>query len=102
MNEEKLSRSKTSIAVSMKFESMKLAKFHRNKVLTKKIGKKMVDRLEDPIYEMHFTSIASKYLRTYFFFEFIACAPILVYEAVYKFTTDYEEVKENHIESTLY
>ena len=83
-------------------ESRRQQKALRNKRLSRKIGKKLVDQLEDPMYEMRITKIASKYLKTYFFFEILACVPILVFEACYRFTTDYEQVKEYHIDSALY
>ena len=54
------------------------------------------------MYETRFSYIASHYLRTYFFFDFIACAPIFIFEAIYGFTTDYKEVKMNHIDSHIY
>ena len=90
------------MTISRVKESRRQQKVFRNKRLSRKIGKEMVDLLEDPIYEMRITKIASKYLKTYFIFELLACAPILVFEASYRFTTDYQEVKELHIDSALY
>ena len=62
----------------------------------------MAEKLDHPVYETRFTNIASRYLKTYFFFEFLACAPIFFYEAFYGFTTDYDDVKKYHVDSNLY
>ena len=62
----------------------------------------MTEKLNHPAYETKFTWIAYRYIRTYFVLEFLACVPIFTFEAIYGFTVNYEEVKEHHIDSTLY
>ena len=36
--------------------------------------------------------IVPRYLKSYFFFDFMACVPILIYEASYGFSNDYDVV----------
>ena len=62
----------------------------------------MTEKLDHPVYETRFTHIASRYLKTYFVFEFLACAPILIYETIFRFTIDYDDVKKYHVDSLLY
>ena len=39
-----------------------------------------------------FVSLAKHYLKTSFFIDFMACVPVLIYEATYKFSTDFSTV----------
>ena len=72
------------------------------KDIERQIGRMLSDKLVHPVYETRFSQIASRYLRTYFFFDFLACAPIFTFEAVYGFTTNYKEIKMHHCDSYLY
>ena len=59
----------------------------------------------DPNYEKRITKIAKNYIGKYgfgyFLFDFLACVPVLLYEAAHGFTTDYEE-KYEQIHSNQY
>ena len=48
--------------------------------------------LDDDTYEKRFTLIALAYLKSYLFFDVIACVPVLIYESTYRFATDEETV----------
>ena len=55
-------------------------------------GAKFAGKPDDDVWEKRFSEIAKKYLKSTFFFEFMACVPILIYELMYGFSTDYETV----------
>lgn len=52
----------------------------------------------DPIFEKRASKIAKQYIGKYgfgyFLFDFLACVPVLLYEAGYGFTTDFDEKTE--------
>ena len=62
----------------------------------------MIEKLDHSLYETRFTKIAARYLKTYFIFDLLGCAPVFIFEAVYGFTTDYDTVLNHHINSVLY
>ena len=74
----------------------------RNKARLDALGRNKIEKLNHSLYETRFTKIAAKYLRTYFVFDLLGCAPVFIYEAMYGFTTDYDRVLNNHIHSLLY
>ena len=74
----------------------------RNKARLESLGKSKIDKLNHSLYETRFSKIAAKYLKTYFVFDLLGCAPVFIYEAVYGFTTDYDRVLNYHIHSLLY
>ena len=45
--------------------------------------------LEDDVYEKRFSKIVIRYLKSYFIFDFLACVPILIFEAYHGFSTDF-------------
>ena len=59
---------------------------------TQKSKSKIAGKPDDDVWEKRFSEIAKKYLKSTFFFEFMACVPILIYELMYGFSTDYETV----------
>ena len=59
-----------------------------------KIEKEEKDPLDHPLYEKQFTFIASRYLRSWFIYDVMACLPILVFELKHKFSTDEEDVRQ--------
>ena len=56
------------------------------KIISLKQKKK--SKFDDDRYELRLSRIALRYLKSYFLFDFLACIPILIYEATYKFSTD--------------
>ena len=56
------------------------------------IGKKWAEKLEHPVYETRFSVLAKNYLKTYFIFEILACAPVFFYDATQGFTNDHQAV----------
>ena len=44
--------------------------------------------MDDDTYDKRASVIASRYLKTAFFLDFFACVPVLIYEAMYKFSTE--------------
>ena len=49
-------------------------------------------KLDHDVYEKRITKIAARYLQTSFFLDFFACVPVLIYEAMYKFSLEQETV----------
>jgi len=76
--------------------------FAQQKARLTSLGQKRLEKLNHTLYETKFKSIASRYLRTYFFFDILGCAPILMYESRFGWTTDYNKVLEYHINSPFY
>ena len=66
------------------------------------LGRDRIEKLEHSLYETKFTKIAAKYIKSYFLFDILGCAPVFIYEAVYGFSTDYNTVLNHHIHSVFY
>ena len=66
------------------------------------IGKEMAEKLDHPVYETRFSILAKNYLKTYFVFEFLACAPVFLYEVFHGFTGNQDAIVQDHIESSFY
>ena len=48
--------------------------------------------LDDEPFEMRISKIAKRYLKNSFFIDFMACVPVLLYEATYGFSTEFDTV----------
>ena len=53
-----------------------------------KTEKKKKGYLDDEVWERRISEIAKNYLKTFFFLDFMAFVPVLIYEASYEFSTD--------------
>ena len=65
----------------------------KEKKVIKIIKEKKKSKLDDDVYEMRFTSIVERYMKTSFIFDFLACVPVLFYDALYGFTTDEDQIE---------
>ena len=66
------------------------------------LGKEKIEKLNHSLYETRFKKIALRYLKTYFVFDLLGCAPVFIYESLFFFTTDYDKVMIYHIQSNIY
>ena len=57
-------------------------------IVVQKTEKKKKGYLDDEVWERRISEIAKNYLKTFFFIDFMACVPVLIYEASYEFSTD--------------
>lgn len=48
--------------------------------------------MDDEVWEKGIVEISKHYLKTSFFIDFMACVPVLLYEAIHKFSTDFSTV----------
>ena len=72
-------------------ELAKLEEYNPEKngeIVVQKTEKKNKGHLDDEVWERRISEIAKNYLKTSFFIDFMACVPVLIYEALYEFSTD--------------
>ena len=73
--------------------SKEIALNPKEKKVIKIIKEKKKSKLDHDVYEMRFTSIIERYMKTSFIFDFLACVPVLLYDSLHGFTTDEDQIE---------